>query len=148
MYEAYMADATAKINEAKAKLDGGESFDAVLAAYGEDATYTDYALIAERGRLMMLEGDDGWDETLRAAALALEDGAYSDVLLIDDVYYIVYRVGSEPAGTRTLEEVHDAIRNAALEAARVDVWNAQLDTWDADDSMVTYHEEVYRSIGK
>ncbi|MDD6887952.1 MAG: peptidyl-prolyl cis-trans isomerase [bacterium] len=148
MYETYMADATAKINEAKAKLDGGESFDAVLAAYGEDATYTDYALIAERGRLMMLEGDDGWDETLRAAALALEDGAYSDVLLIDDVYYIVYRVGSEPAGTRTLEELHDAIRNAALEAARIDVWNAQLDTWDADDSMVTYHEEVYRSIGK
>lgn len=148
MYETYMADATAKIEEAKAKLDGGESFDAVLAAYGEDATYTDYALIAERGRLMMLEGDDGWDAQLHAAALALADGAYSDVLCIDDVYYIVYRVGGEQAGTRTLEELHDAVEAAALESARLDAWNAQVEEWDADESMVTYHEDVYRSIGK
>lgn len=148
MYETYMADASAKIAEAKAKLDGGETIDAVLASYGEDEMYTEYTLIAERGRLMMLEGDDGYDEALRAAALSLEDGAYSDVLRIGDTYCIVYRVGAEAAGTRTLDEVRETVKAAALEAERDAVWAEQQAEWDSDESMVTYHEEVYRSIGK
>lgn len=148
MYTTFLADAKAKIEEAKAKLDGGESFDAVLASHGEDETYTDYALIAERGRLMMQEGDDGWDEALRTAAIGLADGAYSDVIQIGNAYYIVYRVGSEPAGTRALTEVRDAVEIAALEEARTAMWTDQTAEWDSDDSMVVYHEEVYRSIGK
>lgn len=149
MYEAYMADAKAKIEEAKAKLDGGESIDAVLESYGEDAAYTEYALIAEHGRLMAQQsGADDFDDTLRNAALALADGAYSDVLQVDDAYYIVYRVGTETAGTRTLDEVREAVEAAALTAEADAVWAEQEAEWDDDDSMVTYHEEVYRSIGK
>lgn len=149
MYEAYMADAKAKIEEAKAKLDGGESIDAVLESYGEDAAYTEYALIAEHGRLMAQQsGADDFDDTLRSAALALADGTYSDVLQADDTYYIVYRVGTETAGTRTLDEVREAVEAAALTAEADAVWAEQEAEWDEDDSMVTYHEEVYRSIGK
>lgn len=148
MYTAYMADAKAKIEEAKALLDGGAAFDEVLASHGEDATFTDYTLIAERGQLMSEEAGDDWDETLRAAALALADGAYSDVLQAGDAYYILYRVGSEAAGTRALDEVHDAVEAAALEAERDSVWTEQEAAWGEDDSMVVYHEEVYRSIGK
>ena len=149
MYEAYMADAKAKIEEAKAKLDGGESIDAVLESYGEDAAYTEYALIAEHGRLMAQQsGADDFDDTLRNAALALADGTYSDVLQADDTYYIVYRVGTETAGTRTLDEVREAVEAAALTAEADAVWAEQEAEWDEDDSMVTYHEEVYRSIGK
>lgn len=149
MYEAYMADAKAKIEEAKAKLDGGEPIDAVLESYGEDAAYTEYALIAEHGRLMAQQsGADDFDDALRNAALALADGAYSDVLQVDDAYYIVYRVGTETAGTRTLDEVREAVEAAALTAEADAVWAEQEAEWDDDDSMVTYHEEVYRSIGK
>ena len=149
MYEAYMADAKAKIEEAKAKLDGGESIDAVLESYGEDAAYTEYALIAEHGRLMAQQsGADDFDDTLRNAALALADGTYSDVLQADDTYYIVYRVGTETAGTRTLDEVREAVEAAGLTAEADAVWAEQEAEWDEDDSMVTYHEEVYRSIGK
>lgn len=149
MYEAYMADAKAKIEEAKAKLDGGESIDAVLESYGQDAAYTEYALIAEHGRLMAQQsGADDFDDTLRSAALALADGTYSDVLQADDTYYIVYRVGTETAGTRTLDEVREAVEAAALTAEADAVWAEQEAEWDEDDSMVTYHEEVYRSIGK
>lgn len=149
MYEAYMADAKAKIEEAKAKLDGGESIDAVLESYGEDAAYTEYALIAEHGRLMAQQsGADDFDDTLRNAALALADGTYSDVLQADDTYYIVYRVGTETAGTRTLDEVREAVEAAALTDEADAVWAEQEAEWDEDDSMVTYHEEVYRSIGK
>ena len=149
MYEAYMADAKAKIEEAKAKLDGGESIDAVLETYGEDAVYTEYALIAENGRLMAQQsGADGFDDALRSAALALADGAYSDVLQADDTYYIVYRVGTEAAGTRALSEVREAVEAAALTAEADAVWAEQEAEWDDDDSMVTYFEEVYRPIGK
>ena len=126
MYEAYMADAKAKIEEAKAKLDGGESIDAVLESYGEDAAYTEYALIAEHGRLMAQQsGADDFDDTLRNAALALADGPYSDVLQADDTYYIVYRVGTETAGTRTLDEVREAVEAAALTAEADAVWAEQ-----------------------
>jgi len=148
MYEEYIAPARTKIEEAKAKLDGGEAFDAVLASHGEDTMYIAYRTIAERGRLMMLEGDDGWETELREAALALNDGEYSDIIRIDDAYYIVCRVGSETAGTVALEDIYEAVEAAALLDASDTVWNEQLNLWDADDSMVTYHEEVYRSIGK
>ena len=121
----------------------------MLESYGEDAAYTEYALIAEHGRLMAQQsGADDFDDTLRNAALALADGTYSDVLQADDTYYIVYRVGTETAGTRTLDEVREAVEAAALTAEADAVWAEQEAEWDEDDSMVTYHEEVYRSIGK
>ena len=70
------------------------------------------------------------------------------MLQADDTYYIVYRVGTETAGTRTLDEVREAVEAAALTAEADAVWAEQEAEWDEDDSMVTYHEEVYRSIGK
>ena len=149
MYAAYMQDAKAKIDEAHALLEAGGDFDEVLASHGEDPTFTDYTLIAERGRLMSeTAGADDWDDALRAAALALADGAYSDVVQVGDAYYILCRVGGEAAGTRPLDEVHDAVEAAALLAEQDSVWAEQEAEWDEDDSMLVYHEEVYRSIGK
>ena len=149
MYAAYMQDAKAKIDEAHALLEAGGDFDEVLASHGEDPTFTDYTLIAERGRLMSeTAGADDWDDALRAAALALADGAYSDVMQVGDAYYILCRVGGEAAGTRPLDEVHAAVEAAALLAEQDSVWAEQEVEWDEDDSMLVYHEEVYRSIGK
>ena len=44
--------------------------------------------------------------------------------------------------------MHDAVEAAALLAEQDSVWAEQEAEWDEDDSMLVYHEEVYRSIGK
>lgn len=148
LYAAYIADAKAKIEEAKEKLDGGESFDAVLAAYGENELFLSSETIAANGCLMQLGGDDGFIEALHEAVDALEDGAYSEIIQSDDTYYIVCRVGEETPGTRTLDAFREAILEAALAAAGDTLWQQKQSVWEADSSMVVTYEAVYRSVGK
>ncbi len=149
LFDAYTADAHAKIREAYAKLQAGESFDDVFAAYNEDTTYTTYPVFAERGRLMMPNEDDGtWDEKLRNAAKGLTPGQYSDIVEIEGSYFIVYLVGEEPAGDVPYDTVLNALRESALASRQETVWQAQQEEWSNDTSIVTYYEDAYRSIGK
>ena len=60
----------------------------------------------------------------------------------------MYLVGEEPAGTKALTEVYDAVQAAALEEKAETVWSEQQETWSADDSIVTTYPEIYRSVGK
>ncbi len=148
IYEAYVQGARAKAEEAYAKLVSGAAFADVLAEYGEDDLYTTYPSFVETGLLMLREGDTTWDKQLVAAALALEKGAYSGVIQVGDMFYILELVGDEPAGEKPLDEVRDAIKAAALAEKAEEHWNAKLDEWESDESATVYFEDVYRSIGK
>ncbi len=137
-----------KAAEAVAKLAAGASFDEVLKEYGDDDSYETYKLIGERGRLLMLDGDDGWSGKLHAVVKTLADGEYSGVIEDDGAVYIVQRVGIERAGTMTYEEAKSVIETAAADEAKESAWTEQKELWQADKSVVTYFEDVYRGIGK
>lgn len=155
LYETYIKDARAKADEAHAKLESGAAFTDVLKEYGEDEMYVTYPSFVDTGLLMLREGDETWSEELASAVLALEANReashaapYSEVLCIDDVFYIVELVGDEPAGERPLSGVYDDIKRAALAEKAEEHWYAMLEAWENDTSIAVYYEDVYRSIGK
>lgn len=148
LYEAYVADARAKADKAYAALEAGDAFADVRKEYGEDARYSTYPSFAETGMLMMKEGDTEWDDKLTEAALKLEAGAYSPVVLADDSFYILQKIGDEPSGERAFADLKEEIAAAALSEKEEEYWNNKLDEWMADDSIVTRFEDVYRDIGK
>lgn len=147
--ENYVKDAREKAEEAFAALEAGTSFAEVLAQYGEDTIYTEYPSFMESGLLMYIGGEDtGWDEALIKAVGLLQDGEYTAVIVVDDVYYILQLVGSEPAGERALSDVYETIKEAVDAINAETAWNTQLEAWQNDTSIATYFEKVYRDIGK
>lgn len=148
LYEAYIKDARAKIEEAHAALEGGKSFDEVLAEFGEDDMYKTYPAFVQKGILMLKEGEEATQAKLVEAAQTLEAGAHSAIIQIDDMFYIVSPVGDEPEGTTPLEDVYDAIKDMALTEKAESVWNTQQEEWGNDVSLVQYFEDVYRDVGK
>jgi hypothetical protein len=149
LYEEFIKDARDKANEALASLEAGTSFEDVLEKYNEDTLYTQYPVFVDTGLLMYVGGaDESWNEELVKAVGLLKDGEHTAVILADDVFYILQLVGSEPAGERSLTDSYDAVKAAVLTQNSDTLWNTQLDTWLADKGIVTYYEDVYRSIGK
>ncbi len=149
LYEEYIKDAREKANEALASLEAGTSFEDVLEKYNEDTLYTQFPVFVDTGLLMYVGGEDTtWNEELVKAVGLLKDGEHTAVILVDDVFYILQLVGTEAAGERSLTDSYDAVKAAVLTKNSDTLWNTQLDTWIADKDIVTYYEDVYRSIGK
>ena len=149
LYEDFIKDARDKANEALASLEAGTSFEDVLKKYGEDTMYTQYPTFVDTGLLMYVGGTDAtWNEELVKAVGLLKNGEHTGVILVDDVFYILQLVGSEPAGEKTLTDAHDDIKAAVIAKNSDTLWGTQLETWQNDTKIVKYFEDVYRSIGK
>ncbi|HWP22327.1 MAG TPA: peptidyl-prolyl cis-trans isomerase [Candidatus Cryosericum sp.] len=149
MYEEYIKDARAKATEAYAALESGTSFADAMAKYGEDTMYTATPSFVDTGILMYLAGTDtAWDAKLTEAVGLLKAGEYSPVIQIDDMFYILQLVGDEPSGEKTLADTHDAIMKTLIASKGETLWNDTLTGWEGDKTIVTYFEDVYRSIGK
>ncbi len=149
LYEEYVKDAREKANEAIASLDAGTSFEDVLKEYGEDTMFIDYPSFVETGLLMYVGGEDTmWNEELVKAVGLLKDGEHTAVMLVDDVFYILQLVGSEKAGERSMTDAYDDVKAAVIAKNGETLWNTQMETWQNDTKLVTYNEDVFRSIGK
>ncbi len=149
LYENYIKDAREKANEALTSLEAGTKFEDVLTKYGEDTMYTDYPSFVDTGLLMYIGGEDTmWDAKLVQAVGQLKDGEHTAVIQVDDMFYILQLVGSEPAGEKSLTDSYDAVKAAAVAKNVEAAWNTQLETWQNDTKITTYYEDVYRDIGK
>ncbi len=149
LFEEYIKDARTKANEAYAALQAGTSFTDALKKYGEDTIYTNYPTFVDSGLLMYIGGEDTvWDAKLVDAVKQLKDGEYTAVVQIDNMFYILQLVGTEPAATKTLDQVTDAIKAQVIATNTDTLWNETLEKWLQDKSVVTYYEDVYRDIGK
>ena len=149
LHEEYIKDARDKANEALASLDAGTSFEDVLTKYGEDTMYTDYPTFVTTGLLMYVGGEDTmWNAELIKAVGLLKDGEHTAVIQADDMFYIIQLVGSEPTGERSLTDAHDDVKAAVIAKNGDTIWNSQMETWQNDTKLVTYFDDVYRTIGK
>ncbi len=130
------------------KLKGGADFAEVLAEYGEDSTYIDYPVLAEKGIPMLASGDDSYGEDVLAALLALAPGQYSEPILLEDSCVIVNMVGAEPSGVVSFSDAETRIRATVLGSKQDEAWTAQKALWLADTGDIVYYEDAYRKIGK
>lgn len=149
LYENYIKDAREKADTAYTSLVAGTSFEDVLKEYGEDTMYTSYPSFVDTGLTMYIGGEDTlWDSELVKAVGLLKAGEYTPVIQIDDMFYILQLVGSEPAGERTLTDAYDDVKAAVIAKNADTEWNTQLDAWQNDTKIATYYSDVYRDIGK
>ena len=142
--EAFLGTARKKINQAYEQLEEETPFADVMRAFNaheEDEDGTDELLLYTGGT------DELYGELCDVAA-GLIDGTYSEPVLIDDVYYIVYRVGTVASGAIDRAENAGLIQEAAAASVRENAWDALLDEWKTEASLAAVrHPETYASIG-
>lgn len=126
---ACLASVSDVTDEIYAQLGAGESFDDVMAAYGEDpgmqsepSMTTGYYVSAE---------STTWDANFTAGAMALENvGDYSATPVISTSgVHIIYYYEDVPAGAVPLDEVRDALYDQTLETMREEHYTEQLAAW-------------------
>ncbi len=126
---ACLASVSDVTDEIYAQLEAGESFDDVMAAYGEDpgmqsepSMTTGYYVSAE---------STTWDANFTAGAMALENvGDYSATPVISTSgVHIIYYYEDVPAGAVPLDEVRDALYDQTLETMREEHYTEQLAAW-------------------
>ena len=126
---ACLASVSGVTDEIYAQLEAGESFDDVMAAYGEDpgmqsepSMTTGYYVSAE---------STTWDANFTAGAMALENvGDYSATPVISTSgVHIIYYYEDVPAGAVPLDEVRDALYDQTLETMREEHYTEQLAAW-------------------
>lgn len=126
---ACLASVSGVTDEIYAQLEAGESFDDVMATYGEDpgmqsepSMTTGYYVSAE---------STTWDANFTAGAMALENvGDYSATPVISTSgVHIIYYYEDVPAGAVPLDEVRDALYDQTLETMREEHYTEQLAAW-------------------
>lgn len=151
LYADYIKDASDKADEAYQALVDGKAFDETLKTYSTDELYTTYPSFVNTG-LLMQKGvaSSTWPQALVDAADTLAVGAYSKVIFVEDknAYYIIELVGDEPAGEAPYGDVEEEMTRLAADSAAETLWQEKQEEWLADPAVVTYHEEVYRDVGK
>lgn len=151
LYADYIKDASSKADEAHQALVDGKSFDEAIKTYSNDELYTTYPSFVNTG-LLMQKGvvSSTWSQALVDAADTLSVGAYSDVIFVEDknAYYIIELVGDEPAGEAPYGDVEEEMTRLAADSAAETLWQEKQEEWLADPAVVTFHEDVYRDVGK
>lgn len=147
--EAYISGAREKADAAYKALTDGKAFDEVIKEFGQDEVYTTYPSFLNTG-LLMQKGvaTSTWPQALVDAVDTLEKGAYTKVINLDDSFYILELVGDEPAGETPYGDVEEEMQRRAAETAAETLWQETQEGWLGDPSIVTFHEDVYRSVGK
>lgn len=103
--------ALAKINEAKAAIDAGETFEGAVASYSEDLVSAEMG-----GEFGWVESGMGLDETFEEAALTLaEVGSISEVVRSSFGFHLLKLLESESSTAQPIEDVRDEIVTALQE---------------------------------
>ncbi len=150
MYEEHFATAKTDAEAAYARLEAGESFDAVMMEYTKDSDFINFEVFQQKGKLMSENATSpDWSEDLKNAAMALTTvGSFTSIIKNDEGYHILQYVGNETAGERTFDQVKDEMHALALANKQTEEWEATLDAWCNDSSIVTRYTDVIRDVGK
>ncbi len=137
--EAFIGDARTKINRAYEALEEETPFEDVMKQYNREGDTSETLLFAD--------GDARYGE-LSDYAGELLIGTYSEPILIDDVYYIVKLLEKPAAGAIDRASIEEAIRAAAVEAAKDAAWDQLYAEWQTEaETAAVRHEDAYAAIG-
>ena len=139
LMDAYYAPAVAKAREAYAKLEAGESFEAVMEEYSIDIP------VNSKGRLISNQyiSDYDWSNEVKAEFATLKIGEYSKVVQDDEGCHILYYLADEPGGYADYETIKEAIRQLLITEARDEEWLALVDAWKNDGSVVLNNDLIH-----
>ncbi len=142
-YEAARAEIVpalkATTDEIYAKLEAGESFDALVEAYGQDP-----GMVGNTEGYMVHAQSIIWDTIFRDTAVALAKvGDTSEPVLTDFGVHIIHYAADVPEGAPEMtEETREALRAELLTAAQDTAFAEKMDAWMAEMAVETYPELV------
>ncbi|MBQ9949905.1 MAG: peptidylprolyl isomerase [Clostridia bacterium] len=143
-------DEKKKIDKAYKALENGEDFVDVMNEYTEADEYKEGGVFAEKGRLISSEytSESDWLTAVKREFAELKIGEYSEVFMADDGYHIIYRIGDEKNGTKTLESMKDAIRENLIGKEKQDAYDKQMQEWLDEGKDVIRNDKLIESLCK
>ena len=95
-----------------------------------------------------LSQDTDWPEQVWQAAVALKEGEVSELLQIDDSFYLIKRLHDLPAGSAAFEDDPAAFTAAALADQQAEEWNAVQEDWTNEArNAAVFYEDNYAGVG-
>lgn len=132
-----------KAQQIYARIQNGESYEALLAEFGEDPGMKEGAANAETG-YRIYAGTSSYEENFKEAAMALENpGDISAPVASDYGYYIIKYQGDSVAQEVPLEEVKDKIREILIEEKSNEYYEEIYENWKRQAEIVEYKERIY-----
>ena len=124
------------------RLDAGESFEDLIAEYGEDPGMQNEPTMT-KGYYVSSESLN-WEANFRDASMALEQvGDYTaEPVVSGSGVHIIQYVADVAGGEVALEDVHDALYEAALEDAKEAHMSETLDAW-VEEANPTYDVDAF-----
>lgn len=131
------ASIDAEADEALARLDAGEDWDAVMAAYTDDPGMKEGRETAVTG-YAVCEGFTSFDSAFVDAAMAMENvGDHTGkVRGASNGYYILQYTSAVEEGAVPLDEVREQIEKEALNSKKNEVYEAKKAQWIAESGAV------------
>ena len=94
------------------------------------------------------ELDTDWPEQIWNAACALKEGEVSELLQVEDSFYLIKRLGDLPAGEAAFEDYPETYTAAALAAKQNDEWDAVQEDWISEArNAATFYEDNFAGVG-
>ena len=94
------------------------------------------------------ELDTEWPQQVWEAAVALKEGEVSELVQVEDSFYLIKRLADVPAGAAAFDDDPEAYTAAALFDRQAEEWNAVQEDWlhEARNAAVFY-EDNYAGVG-
>lgn len=132
-----------KAQQVYARIQNGESYEALLAEFGEDPGMKEGAANAETG-YRIYAGSSTYEANFKEAAMALEEpGDISQPIASDYGYYIIKYQGDSVAQEIPMEEVKDKIREILIKEKSSEYYEEMYENWKRQAEIIEYKERIY-----
>ncbi len=143
-----------KAEQARTDALAGKDFTEIYNAFAGEAGvgYYGYAEGDEKRNGVVvfntLAQDNDWPQQVWEAACALQEGEVSELLQIEDSFYIIKRLADLPSGAAAFEDDPAAYTAAALADRQAEEWNAVQEDWTNEArNAAEFFEENYAGVG-
>lgn len=94
------------------------------------------------------ELDTEWPQQVWEAAVALKEGEVSELVQVEDSFYLIKRLADVPAGAAAFDDDPEAYTAAALFDRQAEEWNAVQEDWLHEArNAATFYEDNYAGVG-
>ena len=144
-----------KAEKARADALAGTDFTEIYTAYSNQEGAVGYHGYAEDdpkrdGTVVFYTKaqDTEWPEQIWTAACALKEGEVSELLQVEDSFYLIKRLADLPAGDAAFEDDVAAYTAAALADKQEEEWEAVQEDWLTEArNAATFYEDNYAGVG-
>ena len=133
----------AKAQGIYARIQNGESYDELLAAYGDDPGMKVGAENAETG-YRIYDGSKSYEDNFKEAAMGLANvGDVSQPVGSDYGYYIIRYVGDSVEQEIPVEQVRDKIRAILVKEKATEYYEEIYENWKRQATIEEYKDRIY-----